>query len=201
LADKKHVLTKHHLSHLPNLVVGENIIHDRFQGDCSMANCNASCCKHGVFLDVGERENILAHAEIIQRHLEPHQEHDPQHWFEEREFDDADFPSGRATGTQARDYGCVFLDSKGYCALQKTAMAEGMEKFALKPFFCVAFPIAIEHGTLIIDDVNVVNRPECCRSTLLADLSVFDICAEELEFVLGKEGVKELSSVVGGRRV
>jgi hypothetical protein len=165
-----------------------------------MANCDASCCKHGVFLDIKERENILGHTEIIQRYLEPQQEHNPKKWFEEREFDDADFPSGRATGTQEHSYGCVFLDSKGQCALQKTAMAEGMEKFALKPFFCVAFPIAIEHGPLIIDDVNVVNRPGCCRSSPHADLNVFDICAEELEFVLGKEGVKELSDVVAQLR-
>ena len=190
------MLTKHHLAHLPKLAVADNIVQGGFQKGCSMANCNASCCAHGVFLDIKERDKILLHAEVIQRHLEAHQDHDPRRWFEDREFNDADFPSGRATGTQTRDYGCVFLDSKGHCVLQKAAVEEGMEKFALKPFFCVAFPIAIEHGTLMIDDVNVINRPECCQATSPGDLTVFEVCAEELEFVLGKEGVQELSDVV-----
>jgi Fe-S-cluster containining protein len=118
---------------------------------------------------------------MIRRHLEPWQEQDPGAWFDAEPIDDADYPSGKAIGTRATERGCVFLDSVGRCALQKAAVAEGMDRFALKPFYCVAYPVVIENGVLMISD--------------LPTLDAFDVCAEELEFVLGKEGVEELRAL------
>ena len=190
-----HILQHHRLRHISSLSVHENIFSSCFHSQCSVNNCTAACCRYGVFIDIKEKENILAHADVIQRHLEPEQEHDVGLWFEENIIVDPDFPSGRAIGTQFNEHGCVFLDRKGRCALQKAAIAEGMEKFALKPFFCVAYPITIEAGELMVDKAHFAGRPECCGTTDNGTLTVFDVCAEELQYSLGEDGYNELLSI------
>ena len=157
-----------------------------------MQHCNAQCCRFGVLIDPTEQKRILDHVEIIQRQMEPHQDKNPASWFEDTEEQDLDFPSGRAVGTQVKPYGCNFLDSIGRCTLQKAAMAEGLPKFFLKPFYCVAYPLTIEDGILLMDDPDLAGRPECCSIVKDGEQTVFDVCLEELEFVLGKEGVEEL---------
>lgn len=196
MADLKFPLLHHHkVSHISELKVDPSIFEATFSAGCSMANCNATCCKQGVMVDLVEREKILTHASLIQRYMEPHMEKNPDVWFDTEEEQDLDFPSGRAVGTQTRDYGCVFLDSAGRCVLQKAAAAEGMSKFALKPFFCFAFPITIERGVVMVDDPEFTTRPECCSTVRSGTQPALDVCVEELEFVLGKAGFGELQSV------
>ena len=194
--DGKRILHKHHLRHIPELRVGDSIVTAKFAAGCSMTNCDAACCMYGFFADVREYDNILAHVDIIQRHMEPHQAKDPAVWFDEQELVDPDFPSGRAIGTHAMDYGCVFLDKAGKCTLQKAATAEGMYPFALKPFYCVAYPITVDHGELMLDEPEFTDRPRCCRATSGGTKDIFDVCAEELTFVLGTPGVEELRTLV-----
>ena len=191
MADTK-ILCRHTLAHIPNLTVAENIFSSRFANACSMNNCKGNCCKYGVWADVEESKNILEHADLIRQYMEPHQEQDPQRWFEDHTVIDKDFPSGFAIGTQIRETGCVFLDSKGRCVLQSAAMEEGMDRFALKPFFCVAYPISIEDGVLLFDDEEYIGNPQCCSPVPSGNLNVFDICSEELEFTIGTEGLKEV---------
>ena len=186
------VLKRHTLKHIPDLRVDNNIFEDRFASECSMANCNADCCKGGVWSDPKERDNILARTEMIQQHMDSGQEHRPEFWFDLQEVKDSDFPSGCAIGTRVRGAGCVFLKADGKCVLQTAAVAEGMDRFALKPFFCVAFPVSIEYGELTIDDLEVVNRPECCCAVTNGKKTIFDVCDDELRFVLGDEGLEEL---------
>jgi hypothetical protein len=191
------ILTHHQLKHLPRLRVGDNLLTTRFASGCAISNCSGTCCKYGVFADVEERNHILAHTDLVRSHLEPQQEQNPYEWFEHHEVIDGDFVSGKAVGTQAREYGCVFLDSNGRCALQKAAMASGMHPYALKPFYCVAFPITISEGELIVDDLELEQRVPCCAIENAGTLDVFDVCAVELEYVLGKEGFAELKGFAG----
>ena len=186
------ILTRHTLRHIPDLRVDNNIFEGRFASSCSMAGCNAECCKGGVWADPKERDNIMTHAAMIQRHMDAGQEHRPDYWFELQEVKDSDFPSGSAIGTRASETGCVFLKADGKCVLQTTAVAEGMDRFALKPFYCVAYPVSIEYGELTIDDLEVLNRSECCCTVPNGEKTIFDVCNEELQFMLGDEGLKEL---------
>ena len=192
---KKIVLTKHRLQYLPELRVDSSFFDKVFQAGCSMANCNATCCRDGVWLDPAERDKILANAELIKRYMDPHQDHNEQQWFDAEEVIDPDFPSGKAVGTQTRSYGCVFLKGNGHCVLQNVAVGEGKSKFSLKPYFCFAFPVAIDSGELLLDDPDFTNRAECCSFVQHGEHSVIDLCAEELEFMLGKEGFEELKNV------
>ena len=186
------LLTKHRLNHLKLLRVSDDFFTRRFAAGCSMVHCNASCCQHGVMVGLQERDRILAHASMVQRYMEPHQDKNPERWFESEEEADRDFAEGRAIGTQVRQYGCVFLDSAGQCVLQRAAMGEGMDKFALKPFFCVAFPITIEDDVLMVDDPSFTERKQCCSTSDDGPLDVLDVYKEEQEFILGPTGFEEL---------
>lgn len=187
-------LTRHRLRHIPELAVDATILNGGFSAGCVVAHCDASCCRWGVYADVDERARILEHTELVRRHMDPQQDHDPAHWFETEVLDDADYPSGKAVGTTVVGKGCVFLNGEGRCVLQVAGTREGLGPFALKPFYCVAFPITIEDGVLMVDDPEFASRPECCAAAHPPEKSVIDVCAEELEFTLGREGLEELKS-------
>jgi hypothetical protein len=74
-------------------------------------------------------------------------------------------------------------------------MAEGMDKFALKPFYCVAFPLTIDGHVLTTYEPEFTNRPQCCSVVPHGKLSVLDVCREEFEFVLGTEGLNEIEKM------
>ncbi len=186
------VLTRHRLRHLPELAVDASILDGGFAAGCAVANCDGSCCQWGVYADVAERDKILAHAEVVRRHMDPEQEHDPGRWFETEEFADRDYPSGSAVGTTVVGHGCVFLNKERKCVLQVAGLREGLGPFALKPFYCIAFPITIEEGVLMVDDPEFASRPQCCLMVRPPVRSVVDNCREELEFMLGVEGYEEL---------
>lgn len=188
-------LRTHKLTHIPVLKVDPAIFEAAFVHGCSMQNCDASCCQGGVMLDVEERENILRNADLVRRHMEPDQVHDPGQWFDSDEDIDGDYPSGRGVGTQTTERGCVFLKRGGRCVLQTAAEEEGLPKDALKPFFCFAFPVTIDSGVLMIDDPDFTNRPECCTMIPGGSQSVLDVCSWEFEFVLGSEGVRALRAL------
>ena len=189
------MLHKHKLGHIPVLNVDLEIFTQRFSPNCSMRNCNGKCCAEGVLLDIKEKELILEHADLIQKYLEPQQEKDTTKWFDNNIENDADFPSGKCDGTAVHGNSCVFLCSQGLCALQKTAMAEGMDKFALKPFYCVAFPITIDEHVLTTYESEFTNRRQCCSIVSDGPLSVLDVCREEFEYILGTEGLKEIEEL------
>ncbi|MBI5214840.1 MAG: DUF3109 family protein [Ignavibacteriae bacterium] len=188
-------LNKHRLSHISQLTVSKDFFRQSFEGGCSMMNCNGKCCKDGVWADLTERDKILAHKDLIKKYMEPTQDHDHTTWFDEQEVEDPDFPSGKAIGTQTRGNGCVFLNSNGHCVLQRAATEEGMSKFFLKPFYCFAFPIALEFGELVLDDPDFTYQTQCCSTVENGNLTAMDVCAEELEFMLGNDGFTELQSI------
>jgi Fe-S-cluster containining protein len=186
------LLTSHRLSHLPTLAVDPVLFEPKFASHCSMGNCNAHCCRDGVWADPTEKARILQHADMIIRHMDPDQEHDPAQWFSGEIEEDPDYPSGHCEGTATRERGCVFLDQRGWCVLQKAAVAEGLNKYALKPYYCVAFPLTISDGVLTVDDPDFTNRTVCCSVVDEGHFAPADVCREELEFMLGDAGMKEL---------
>ncbi|MCX6121851.1 MAG: DUF3109 family protein [Ignavibacteriales bacterium] len=189
------ILQKHKLGHIPELHVDPEILTQRFSPNSSMCHCNGTCCTEGVLLDVKEKELILAHADMIKKYLEPEQEKDAAKWFDNNIEHDSDFPSGKCDGTAVQGNSCVFLCSKGLCALQKTAMAEGMDKFALKPFYCIAFPITIDEHVLTTYEPEFTNRRQCCSIVADGPMTVLDVCREEFEYILGTEGLKEIEEL------
>jgi len=156
-----------------------------------MANCDGGCCEGGVWVDLNHRDVILAHADVIARHMTADQERDPSRWFEAETPDDPDFPSGKAAGTEASASGCVFLNAERRCVLHLVDDAERLG-VTLKPFFCRIFPVTLTEGVLMLDDPISGQRPQCCSRTGGGTKTVFDVCQWELEVALGKEGLEEL---------
>jgi Fe-S-cluster containining protein len=188
------VLRKHRLKHVPELRLSDQLLKLRFGAGCLMSNCRAECCSGGASVDMVERDRIVQHAELVRTHMDANQEHDVERWFEDRS-EDVDFPSGIATGTCTYEDRCVFLNGAGRCVLQAAegALPDGT---TLKPFYCRAFPICIDHGVLCYDD-QLGLEPPCCGPVADGSLTVFDVCAFELEHVLGPEGAAELRELAG----
>jgi len=189
------ILKQHNMKHISELRIDSDILLHHFSPGCSMYQCNGTCCAEGVLLDLQHKERILVHADLIKQYLEPLQEHDAEKWFDHNIEYDIDSLSGQCDGTAVQDGGCVFLDSQGLCTLQKTALAEGMDKFALKPFYCVAFPLVINGPELTTDDLEFKNRSQCCSIIPDGSLTMLDICREEFEYILGTEGLEEIEKL------
>jgi Protein of unknown function (DUF3109) len=196
--ERRVVLRRHRLSHLPGLEVNGSIFETRYDPGSSTSHCIGTCCQSGVKVDVAQRDQILAHADLVRQAMDPGQDHDVNAWFEATETPDPDFPSGRCVGTQVRGDGCVFLDAARRCVLQTATIAAARPGFDLKPFFCTAFPITITAGTLWIDEMCLDAPEGCCRPTPGGALDVLDVCEAELRHTLGTEGLAEFRQAVRG---
>lgn len=195
-AERSLVLRRHRLPHLPSLTVSPSVLETRYAPGCSPGTCDAACCRTGVLVDVAQRDQILAHRDLVQRAMDGSQDRDPARWFEDTELADPDFPSGRVVGTRVRDDRCVFLDSSRRCALQTATIAAARPALDLKPFFCTAFPITIAAGTLWIDELCLEMPARCCRPADGGALGVLDVCEAELRHVIGRDGLEELRQLV-----
>ncbi len=191
------VLRKHRLKHITELKVSDEILDARFRAACAMSNCQGNCCGGGADADIAERDRILAHADLVRSHMDPDQQRDTALWFDEP-LPDSDFPSGLAATTQTHNDVCVFLNSAGLCVLHivEPKLEDGGD---LKPFFCRAFPVVLDHGTLALDR-QFDHETACCGSVEKGSLSVFDVCSFELEHVLGREGAMELRALADERQ-
>jgi hypothetical protein len=185
------VLRRHKLHHIPDLKVHPEVLHARFPGTCSTTRCTARCCATGVWLDSAEHELILGNAALVQAEMDPLQEKNPDRWFDGHWWGHPDFPSGRGISTAASNGACVFLSADRRCVLQLASPAGK----PLKPFFCTSFPLTICDGELCLDDVS---DPACCLHDPDGSQTVLELCAHELEHLIGAEGVKELRDLADG---
>jgi Fe-S-cluster containining protein len=195
---KARVLPKHRLGFLPELKVGDDIFTTRYERSCSMSNCRGRCCADGVDLDLADRDRILEHADLIRPHMDETQDHDSANWFQDTKTD-SDFPSGVCTTTRLKADGCNFLNKHGQCVVH-IAESKAPPGFGyLKPFFCRAFPVCILNSTLSVDDEQCPDERGCCGPVKNGPLSIIDICAFELEYVLGADGLTELRKMAAER--
>ncbi len=161
-----------------------------FVEKCNISVCSGECCWYGVYVDLREMENIIQHKEIIKQYMDETQTKDESKWFEPLE-EDKDFESGYCAGTEVFNHKCVFLDKKGFCSLQKTAMERGEFKWKYKPLYCVLFPLTIYDGKLTVDDEHI-NRLHYCSKPKYQVSTVFEAMKEELIFILGEDGYADL---------
>ena len=155
--------------------------------------CSSTCCSDGVYADVTDRDRILSHKEMIKKYMDDTQTQDESRWFEYQEIKDGDFPSGRCVGTEVHNGKCVFLDGMGRCALQVAAASEGMHKWALKPFFCVLYPIEVTRKVVSFDDM-LQGEQSCCSIGHEFDTPLFEGCREELTYLVGSDGFQKMEA-------
>jgi Fe-S-cluster containining protein len=146
-----------------------------------------------VYADVRERDRILAHKEIIKQSMDATQTTDDRLWFETEPQPDQDFPSGMCVGTELHNDKCVFLDGTGRCSLQVAAVNQGLHRWAIKPMYCVLFPIEISERTVSFDDM-LQGEQACCSAETRFDTPVFRACKDELVYLVGEDGFGEMEA-------
>ncbi len=155
-------------------------------GPCS---CTSTCCEGGVWADVRDRDHILVHNDIIKKQMDGTQTTDESRWFDSDEQADSDFASGRCVGTAEINNKCAFLDRAGRCSLQVAATAEGMHKWALKPLYCILYPIEVTDNVVGFDPM-LQSEQSCCTVETVFRIPVFEACREELVQLLGEDGFR-----------
>ena len=162
----------------------------KFVKTCDVCVCSGECCYYGVYTDKVEADRIMEMKERIKQSMDDSQTKDETLWFEAPE-EDEDFESGIAVGTELYNGKCVFLDKLGYCTLQKVAMEDKEFKWKYKPLYCILFPLIIYNGAITVDDDHL-NRLHYCNLAENQNSTIYDCCQGELEYLLGKDGMKEL---------
>lgn len=131
------------------------VVADCMSHGCAMVETGQrkldACCQYGVDVDVAERDAILEHAGELRALLRGEAAAAP--WFDARESEDADFPSGRFVRTRTHQGGCIFLahDHRG-CAIHRAAIEGGWNIHGVKPHVCRLFPLSYESDAIVLSD-------------------------------------------------
>lgn len=155
-----------------------------------ICNCIGGCCRDGVYTDYKEYQTILSIQDNVKELMDETQSKNVNEWFEQPEKDD-DFESGIAVGTEIINNKCIFLDKDGLCSLQKLALKEGEYKWKYKPLYCILFPLTIYDGVLTVD-TDHIDRLPYCNIDPNTKLTMYEACGEELKYLFGQDGFKEL---------
>ncbi len=182
-----------------DLAIGDELFTTGYPDGSGPCSCTSTCCSEGVYADVTERDAILRHADMIVRYMDGTQPHDPARWFDAVEETDPDFGSGRCVGTAVHNDKCAFLDKYGRCSVQRATTEEGMGRWALKPLYCILYPIEISEGVVSFDPMLQDEQP-CCTVTDRYHTPVFRACKDELIHLLGADGYDLLEQHFAAQR-
>ena len=170
---------------------------------CQTAECQSWCCTGGVWVDLWEKEKVLANAELIKPHLPPDRR-DESLWFDGEQDDHLDFPSGRGEGTSVVEdpthragQTCLFLRPEDrYCALQVASLANGQHPWSLKPLYCALHPLTMEDSFVQLDDANEIYvEGGHCQRPSAEFVPLYVLFESELRLVLGDEGYEVLKQL------
>jgi hypothetical protein len=158
----------------------ELFVRTRLRNQCAVNGCGGGCCSGGVTATLYEVARIKAHAEEIQPYL-----------IEPYNFDEWDVSHAADIGTPVLNEGkpnqqCWFQRHNRLCALHSLALDKGIPVPALKPYFCLFFPL-----TFIDLDINLTE--------IAVDGKAYETCLVEsdTETFLFKEFENELRRVIG----
>jgi len=141
-----------------------------------------ACCQYGVDVDLAERDNILSrHDELVQLLDDDVAEID---WFDDKQEEDPDFPSGRYVRTRTHDKGCIFLshDARG-CAIHRASLLGGWDFRGTKPHVCRLFPLTYETDAIVVSD----DYPDYSCSRDLAAPSLYRVSRNDLGDIFGDD--------------
>ena len=144
-------------------------------------------------MDKEFKEIIMKHEKEILHVMDEHQLRDPDKWFEKVLEEDHDFPSHYAIGTELYTTKgkskCVFKDKNNYCSIQLAAEKYGMHKWAIKPKYCIMYPLTIEDNVLTYDADHSARLSYCgMKHKKNFTQTVFEAMKEEISYILGFEG-------------
>jgi hypothetical protein len=164
-----------------------------FVPGCDIGICSGECCDWGVYMDKDFRNIIMKFENEIKEVMEEGQIKDTNKWFEEDLENDTDFPSGFAIGTElyttkAGKEQCIFKDSKGFCSIQVMATKHNMNKWAIKPKYCILYPLTVIDNVLSYDDDHSKRLNYCgLQHPNNFTQTVFEAMKEEIRYVFGDD--------------
>jgi len=172
---------------------------------CRLHQCQAACCLHGVWLDLGEVDALRLRAPQIAPFLPPARR-DPQGWFTGQPEEDPHSPSGQVLHSSVLPtpwhYGgtaCVFLRRDFKCALQTAAHSAGLHPWAWKPFYCILHPLDLDdQGRITLDDTALLlDEPGSCLRPSPTPLPLLATFEEELRYFMGDAAFEALARQQG----
>lgn len=171
--------------------ISEELFSRGYPAGAGPCHCNARCCARGVDVDLPERDAILRQADLIKPHLDATQERDESRWFETETKLDPDFASGACASTAVIHDKCAMLDGMGRCSLQVAMLAQGRQRWALKPRYCILYPLEVIAGVIRFSPM-LQDQRACCSVTTEFSQPLFEVCRDELVYLLGEAGFAEL---------
>lgn len=163
-----------------------------FVPGCDIGKCAGQCCDWGVYMDKDFYKVIMNYENEIKEIMDENQPKNSVDWFEKELLEDKDFPSGYSIGTEMyiNSKGttqCVFKDKNNYCSLQVLAMKNKLHKWAIKPLYCILYPLTIVDNILTYDNDHSIKLDYCgIGHEENFTQSVFEAMKEEINFVLGE---------------
>ncbi len=154
----------------------------KFPDQCRLDLCRSRCCRFGVWVDIEEKETIIANQGLFTPYLRE-EARDPETWFGKTEAD-PDCPSGMAVETQEIAGACSFYHPAHGCVLQKGAVEAGFHEWIIKPRFCIMFPLVVSGGELTVDD-DMKNL--WCMKGKNHTRPILEAVRKEVEFLFDEE--------------
>jgi len=175
---------------------------------CKLGDCRGACCVFGVWVDLREVDDIMRNAHLILPHM-PENCRVPGEWFAAVEDTDTNSPSGRVIHTAVENrpqhYGgtaCIFCLEDGKCALQVTAVANGLHPWRFKPYYCILHPLDLdEAGRITLDrSEEMVNEEGSCVRPAPYEIPLITTFESELRYLLGEKGYQALQELAFQRK-
>lgn len=170
---------------------GPELFTQGFAEGTGPCRCTSDCCSSGVYIDLTERDRILLHKEKVKQQMDATQVKDESLWFDAEVEEDPDFASGRCVGTSVLNDKCAFLNANGHCSIQLAAVAEGLNRWAWKPLYCILYPIEVTDGIVGFDPM-LQGEKVCCSIHRSYEIPLFRACKAELVHLLGEDGFQQL---------
>lgn len=166
---------------------------------CTLAECQAACCRYGTWVEQDLATLILANAPLIRQYMNPVCQ--TRDWFSDEVEPDEHVPGGRVVHTlvvslvmKGHSEACVFLREDFKCSLQVAAESNAMHPWAWKPFYCIIHPLEISgDGSITIPDGRTLlaEKASCLRKSSRKHLLI-DTLLPELEYLLGEKEVDKV---------
>ena len=159
----------------------------KFPERCRLDLCRSQCCRSGVWVDIAEKEVILAHQDLFTPYLRP-EARALETWFGQAAAD-PDCPSGLAVETQEIGGACSLFHPDHGCVLQKGATVAGLHQWSIKPRFCIMFPLLVSGGELRVDE-HMTGL--WCMAAENRTRPILDAVRREMAFLLDDEQLRKL---------
>lgn len=184
---------------LGRLWIDNRLYEDNWQRGCNLPACGSACCRTGVSLTEAEIDRIRPHQSSVEALVG-----EPLERCFKRDIVVSHLNMDYAKQwrrTEEREGHCIFFKDGVGCVLQHVATGKGLHKWAIKPLYCVAYPLHWQDYTLMMSPSYAGAKKGVidCRLAENAVASTIVWCREEIEWLCGRDNYKEI--LERGRRL